>query len=53
MRVFWCAADIVSMWDATRKGIAAIRAVLAAKAAPKSPFAAISRKTARQIRYSN
>lgn len=52
MRVFWCAADVVSMWDATRKGIAAIRAGLAAKSSPKSPFAAASRKTARQVRYS-
>ena len=52
MRVFWCAADVVSMWDATRKGMTAIRAGLAAKPSPKSPFAAASRKTARQVRYS-
>ena len=51
MRVFWCAADVVSMWDATRKGMAAIRAGLGAKAAPKSPFAA-ARKATPRIRYS-
>ena len=38
MRVFWCAADVVSMWDATRKGIAAIRDGLAADQSPASPF---------------
>ena len=52
MRVFWCAADVVSMWDATCKGMSAIREGLAAKPAPKSPFAAASRKAARQVRYS-
>lgn len=52
MRVFWCAADVVSMWDASRKGIAAIRGSLDAKASPKSPFDADSPKTARRIRYS-
>jgi 2-keto-3-deoxy-L-rhamnonate aldolase RhmA len=52
MRVFWCAADVVSMWDATRKGIGAIRTGLEAKLSPKSPFAAVSRKTAKQVRYS-
>lgn len=52
MRVFWCAADVVSMWDATRKGIAAIRAGLDAKSAPKSPFAATAGKAGRRVRYS-
>lgn len=51
MRVFWCAADVVSMWDASRKGIAAIRVGLDAKASPKSPFAG-SVKSGRKIRYS-
>ena len=49
MRVFWCAADIVSMWNATRNGIAAIKDSLAAKAAPKSPFA---KAAPRQLAYS-
>ncbi len=51
MRMFWCAADVVSMWDATRKGIAGIRAGLAAKAKPASPFPAAT-GNARRIRYS-
>ena len=29
MRLFWCAADIVSMWNATRAGMAAIKDGLA------------------------
>ena len=53
MRVFWCAADVVSMWTATRNGIAAIRSGLAAKAVPTSPFAATtSPKAAKRIQYS-
>jgi 2-keto-3-deoxy-L-rhamnonate aldolase RhmA len=40
MRVFWCAADVVSMWEATRNSIAAIRGGLVAETAPASPFAA-------------
>jgi len=52
MRMFWCAADIVSMWDATRRGIGAIQAGLAAEAAPQSPFAAMSRKPAKRTRPS-
>jgi 2-keto-3-deoxy-L-rhamnonate aldolase RhmA len=47
MRMFWCAADVVSMWNATRQGITAIRSGLAAKTSPRSPFAA-----AQRIRYS-
>jgi len=38
MRLFWCAADIVSMWNATRSGIAAIRGRLAAAEGADSPF---------------
>jgi 2-keto-3-deoxy-L-rhamnonate aldolase RhmA len=52
MRVFWCAADVVSMWDATRKGIAAIRTGLEAEAAPRSPFAPAARKTTGRVSYS-
>jgi len=50
MRVFWAAADICSMWDATRKGIAAINASLAAETAPDSPFPDAQQREA--IRYS-
>jgi 2-keto-3-deoxy-L-rhamnonate aldolase RhmA len=52
MRLFWCAADIVSMWTATRTGIAAIQASLAAEAAPESPFPATSGQSAPHLRYS-
>ncbi|MEI6970321.1 MAG: aldolase/citrate lyase family protein [bacterium] len=52
MRVFWCAADVISMWDATRKGMAAIKVGLAAKTAPKSPFPASAGKKAVRVRYS-
>jgi 2-keto-3-deoxy-L-rhamnonate aldolase RhmA len=52
MRVFWCAADIISMWDGCRRGIAAIRSGLAAKSSPKSPFPAAAKKTVKRIRYS-
>lgn len=34
MRVFWAAADICSMWDATRRQMASIRAALAAPEPP-------------------
>ena len=47
MRMFWCASDVVSMWDATRKGIAAIHDGLAADVAPTSPLT-----TAQPVRYS-
>lgn len=40
MRVFWCAADIISMWDATRKGIAGIRTALASATPPPPSFGA-------------
>ncbi len=49
MRVFWCAADVVSMWNATRAGIAAIKDGLAATSAPKSPFV---NAAAKQLAYS-
>jgi len=53
MRLFWCAADVISMWNATRSGIAAIKDGLAAKAAPKSPFASSREaKSSKQIQYS-
>ncbi len=48
MRMFWCAADVVSMWEATGKSIAAIRASLAARSSPKSPFTVGHRR----VRYS-
>jgi 2-keto-3-deoxy-L-rhamnonate aldolase RhmA len=38
MRMFWCAADIVSMWSATQKAMAGIREGLTVKTAPASPF---------------
>lgn len=47
MRVFWCAADVVSMWDATRKGIEAIRDGLEAEVAPTSPFPALQNPTSK------
>ncbi len=34
MRLFWAAADICSMWDATRRGITGIRAALTAIVPP-------------------
>jgi len=52
MRVFWCAADVVSMWDATRKAITAIKASLDAEASPTSPFAATSKEQSRHVRSS-
>jgi 2-keto-3-deoxy-L-rhamnonate aldolase RhmA len=51
MRMFWCAADVVSMWQATQNGIAAIRTGLEAETAPNSPFAAAD-ETARKVGYS-
>jgi 2-keto-3-deoxy-L-rhamnonate aldolase RhmA len=52
MRVFWCAADIVSMWNATRNGISAIRGRLAAEAAADSPFPATADQAGRKLGYS-
>lgn len=46
MRVFWCAADVVSMWTATLNGIDAIREGLVANPAPESPFPAGARTPA-------
>jgi 2-keto-3-deoxy-L-rhamnonate aldolase RhmA len=51
MRVFWCAADVVSMWQATRSGIDAIRVGLDAQTAPESPFVAAAKMTG-QVSYS-
>ncbi len=51
MRVFWCAADVVSMWQATRSGIDAIRVGLDAQNAPESPFVAAAKMTG-QVSYS-
>jgi 2-keto-3-deoxy-L-rhamnonate aldolase RhmA len=51
MRMFWCAADVVSMWQATRQGIEAIRKGLERGAAPRSPFAGKGTQ-ARRVRYS-
>ncbi|MCC6579169.1 MAG: hypothetical protein IT440_01920, partial [Phycisphaeraceae bacterium] len=52
MRLFWCAADVVSMWNATRAGIAAIKDGLAATTAPASPFQATDGQSVTKIRYS-
>lgn len=52
MRVFWCAADVVSMWTATRNGIDAIRGRLAAEAAAESPFPVAANVLEKKLRYS-
>ena len=52
MRVFWCAADVISMWNATRNGIDAIRGRLAAEAAADLPFPAATVNAAKKLRYS-
>lgn len=38
MRMFWSAADIVSMWTATRQGMADIKSALAAREPPRPTF---------------
>jgi hypothetical protein len=38
MRMFWCAADIISLWSGTQRAMAGVREGLKAKTAPKSPF---------------
>ncbi len=52
MRLFWCAADIVSMWNATRAGITAIKDGLAAETAPDSPFDAAVDPAEKTLEYS-
>lgn len=51
MRVFWCAADVVSMWNATRDGIAAIRARLAEDVSPDAPFTSTVGQQGKKIQY--
>jgi 2-keto-3-deoxy-L-rhamnonate aldolase RhmA len=38
MRMFWCAADIISLWSGTQRAMAGVREGLKAKTPPKSPF---------------
>lgn len=38
MRMFWCAADIISLWSGTQRAMVGVREGLKAKTAPKSPF---------------
>jgi 2-keto-3-deoxy-L-rhamnonate aldolase RhmA len=51
MRLFWCAADVVSMWTATRNSINAIRGRLAAEAAADAPFSAAADPAEKKLRY--